>query len=262
MSDWEDDALAGIGGSRPLPPELRNRLEEALHSRAGEDDEELALDDDLASRLEDVLTDPVAAVLAGIDGPRPLPDATRARLEEALRARGRFPRWVGAAAAALIVIGGVTAGLSASSGTRGGPPAQAGRTLHSRTPTSAASTSGGSAAGARGGATANAPLSAQAPTAIVASPTGGVPRPQVAAIDPSAGPTAGGTWVIVTGSGFEGATAVTFGGTRALAFTVLSATQVRAEAPPNRAGTVDVQVADPSGTSPPVAADRFTYQAR
>ena len=89
MSDWDDDALAGLDGPRPLSPELRHRLEQALRSGAGAEDEELPLGDDLSARLEDVLTDPVGAALAGIDGPRPLPDATRVRLEEALRARAQ-----------------------------------------------------------------------------------------------------------------------------------------------------------------------------
>lgn len=257
MTEW--DAMGGIDGPRPLRPELRDRLEQAL--RAGTGDEELPLGEDLSTRLEDVLTDPVAAALAGIDGPRPLTDATRARLEQTLRTRVAMPRWIAAAAAALLVAGGVSAGLVASSG---GSPAtsQARRALHSGTPTNAGSANGGSvsfgAQVARGSA-ANGGQAAPAMPVIVASPTGGGPGPEVSGIDPASGPASGGTWVTVTGSRFEGATAVTFGGRSAVAFTVVSAGRIRAEAPPHEAGTVDVQVLGPSGTSSAGAPDRFTY---
>lgn len=260
MPDREDDLLAGLGGPRPLPPGLRQRLEHAL--QPGASDEELALGDDLSSRLEDALTDPLAAVLAGIDGPRPLPDATRARLEQRLRRRAGPPRWIGAAAAMVVVAGGVSAGLLSSS--RGAPPTalHAERATPSTTSTSLGTRTQDEAGSA--GSAVNVPAAAQGatPGSVQATPTGGVVKPQVAAVVPASGPTTGAIWVTVTGSGFAGARTVTFGGRPAVAFVVVSGTEIRAEAPPHPAGTVDVQVTSPSGTSPLVAADRFTYLAR
>src|SRR5262249_22246571 len=74
----------------------------------------------------------------------------------------------------------------------------------------------------------------------------------------STGTTAGGTSVTITGSNFTGATAVNFGSVAA-SFTVNSATQITATAPPQWAGTVDVTVTTPAG--PPAAGrrGRFTY---
>ena len=57
----------------------------------------------------------------------------------------------------------------------------------------------------------------------------------VADLSPNTGPAAGGTSVILTGTGFLGTTAVQFGGTAATSFTVNSATQITATAPPARA---------------------------
>jgi large repetitive protein len=87
-----------------------------------------------------------------------------------------------------------------------------------------------------------------------------VVAPAITAIAPTAGPTTGGTAVVITGTNFSGATAVTFGGTAATNFTVNSATQITATAP-SGAGTVDVRVTTVGGTSPTNAADQFTYVA-
>lgn len=83
--------------------------------------------------------------------------------------------------------------------------------------------------------------------------------PVVFAISPSAGPLAGGTKVTITGYYLAGATAVRFGSQRATTFAVTSTTQIIAVAPPEHAGTVDLEVSGPAGTSSPVAADLFTY---
>jgi hypothetical protein len=83
--------------------------------------------------------------------------------------------------------------------------------------------------------------------------------PAVTAITPTSGPTSGGTVVTVSGSNFNGATAVKFGMVAATSFTVLSATQITAVAPAQAAGTVDVTVTTPYGTSATSGADRFTY---
>uniref|UniRef100_UPI000593C224 IPT/TIG domain-containing protein n=1 Tax=Nocardia exalbida TaxID=290231 RepID=UPI000593C224 len=62
--------------------------------------------------------------------------------------------------------------------------------------------------------------------------------PTLSSVVPNSGPAAGGTTVVLTGTGFTGATAVTFGGTPATSFTVNSSTQITAVAP---AGTGTVQ---------------------
>ncbi|HEV3263899.1 MAG TPA: IPT/TIG domain-containing protein [Acidimicrobiales bacterium] len=88
--------------------------------------------------------------------------------------------------------------------------------------------------------------------------------PTVTAISPTAGPVAGGTAITITGTGFIGATAADIGGSNACtsAFTVVSATSITCDTPAGSAGTVDVTVTTPQGTSaanPP--GDQFTYEA-
>jgi hypothetical protein len=83
--------------------------------------------------------------------------------------------------------------------------------------------------------------------------------PAISAISPASGPTAGGTKVTISGSGLKGATAVRFGPSKAASFTVDSASQISAVAPPGKAGAVDVTVSTSAGDSPVSAADRFTY---
>ena len=57
----------------------------------------------------------------------------------------------------------------------------------------------------------------------------GAPAPTVTALNPTSGPTAGGTSVVIAGTNFTGATAVKFGATPATAFTVNSATQIHGD---------------------------------
>jgi hypothetical protein len=84
--------------------------------------------------------------------------------------------------------------------------------------------------------------------------------PTVTKVEPSQGPRGGGTTVTITGTGFTGATAVKFGSTSATTFTVNSATSITAVSPKvKRAGTIDVTVTTPAGTSPTSSADQFTY---
>jgi hypothetical protein len=88
------------------------------------------------------------------------------------------------------------------------------------------------------------------------------PAPAVTGVSPTTGGLAGGYKVIVTGTGFTGATQVKFGTAvvAAGAFTVNSDTSITATAPQAAApGVVDVSVTTPSGTSAQVAADRFLY---
>jgi IPT/TIG domain len=85
--------------------------------------------------------------------------------------------------------------------------------------------------------------------------------PIVEDVNPNGGLTTGGTGVVITGTDFTGATKVTFGGTKATDFTVDSDTQITATAPAHAAGTVQVQVTTPAGSSPDTSADDFTYVA-
>jgi hypothetical protein len=84
--------------------------------------------------------------------------------------------------------------------------------------------------------------------------------PQVRAVEPHKGPTAGGGTVTVSGADFLGATSVRFGSTPA-AFTVTSPTSLQAQVPPGPGGggTADVTVESSDGVSPVVAGDRYTY---
>jgi len=86
--------------------------------------------------------------------------------------------------------------------------------------------------------------------------------PTITSVVPNSGPAAGGAGsVVITGTNFTGATAVTFGTNAATAFTVNSATQITVTNIPGGTGTVDVRVTTPAGTSVIVAADRYTYTA-
>ena len=85
--------------------------------------------------------------------------------------------------------------------------------------------------------------------------------PSVAGVSPSSGPTGGGTSVTITGASFARASAVSFGGAAATNFSVLGNTLISAVAPAGAAGTVDVTVAGPGGTSATGASDHYTYIA-
>ncbi|MFC7379211.1 IPT/TIG domain-containing protein [Brevundimonas sp. GCM10030266] len=118
----------------------------------------------------------------------------------------------------------------------------------------------------------NLPAHAAGPVPVTVTTIGGtatatftyVNPPTVTAIAPQAGPTAGGTSVVITGTGFSGlsgASAVRFGSANATQYTVNSATQITAVAPANAPGVYDVRVTTPGGTSAISAADKFTYVA-
>lgn len=85
--------------------------------------------------------------------------------------------------------------------------------------------------------------------------------PTVAHVSPAAGPAAGGETVTITGANFLGATAVAFDGVAATSFTVVSSTEIRAVVPAHAAGTVDVTVTTPGGTTAVARGDTFTYVA-
>ena len=85
--------------------------------------------------------------------------------------------------------------------------------------------------------------------------------PVVTGVSPATGLAAGGTLVTISGVAFTGATGVTFGGTAATAVVVVNAFTVTCNSPAKAAGTYDVRVTTPKGTSTvqPGAADNFIY---
>ncbi len=76
-----------------------------------------------------------------------------------------------------------------------------------------------------------------------------VAPPTVIGVTPATGTAVGGTTVVISGTGFTGATDVTFGGTSAASFTVDSDTQITAITPARSAGAADVRVTTAYGTS-------------
>ena len=85
-----------------------------------------------------------------------------------------------------------------------------------------------------------------------------MPAPTVTSINPTSGPTAGGTSVTITGTNLSGATAVDFGTGNAADHHRDSATSITATSPAG-SGTVDVTVTTTGGTSATSPADLFTY---
>ncbi|MEU8434754.1 PxKF domain-containing protein [Streptomyces sp. NPDC029216] len=82
-------------------------------------------------------------------------------------------------------------------------------------------------------------------------------RPSVTSLSSDHGPTTGTTPVTLTGSHLTSTTAVTFDGAQASGVTVVDDSTVTATAPPaGAAGTVDVTVTTPAGTS---AAAHYRY---
>jgi hypothetical protein len=72
--------------------------------------------------------------------------------------------------------------------------------------------------------------------------------PVVTNVTPSRGPAAGGTAVVLSGTGFTGATQVSFGATFATSFIVVNDTTIQAITPAGVVGVVDVSVTGPDGT--------------
>lgn len=88
-----------------------------------------------------------------------------------------------------------------------------------------------------------------------------LPPPTVSAVDPVGGSSSGGTVVTITGEDLQRVKSVSFGGVAATSITEVSETTLRAVAPADAVGTVDVRVTTAAGQSPVSAADRFTYAA-
>jgi hypothetical protein len=86
-----------------------------------------------------------------------------------------------------------------------------------------------------------------------------MPGPVVTGISPVTGPLAGGTVVTVTGTNLGGATSIAFGTVAGTAVSCTSSTACTVKAPAEAAGTVDITVTTPSGTSAKSAADHYTF---
>ncbi|MFI5491332.1 IPT/TIG domain-containing protein [Actinoplanes sp. NPDC051859] len=84
------------------------------------------------------------------------------------------------------------------------------------------------------------------------------PAPTVTELTPATGPTYKTTPVVVTGTGFTGATSVTVDGS-AVKFSVVSATQLKLTLPVHAAGTVTLRVTTAGG--PSTVDGTFTYVA-
>jgi len=81
--------------------------------------------------------------------------------------------------------------------------------------------------------------------------------PALNAVTPNTGVVAGGTAVVLIGTAFGGSTGVTFAGTAATGFSVVSATQINCVTPAHAAGAVNVVVLNPNGNA--TLTNGFTY---
>jgi acid phosphatase len=86
------------------------------------------------------------------------------------------------------------------------------------------------------------------------------PAPTVSAVNPTSGPTAGGTSITITGTNFAAGATVTVGGTAATGVIVNNSTTITATTPAHAAGTVDVVVTNSNGQSGSKT-NAFTYNA-
>jgi hypothetical protein len=82
--------------------------------------------------------------------------------------------------------------------------------------------------------------------------------PTVTSVSPTTGRTIGGTQVTLTGTNFVSGATVTFGGAAATSVVVVSSSQITANTPPHKPGSVNVVVTSPNGQSGTLAAG-FTY---
>lgn len=83
------------------------------------------------------------------------------------------------------------------------------------------------------------------------------PAPTISSVVPATGPVAGGSAVIITGTGFTDMTGVAFGSAVATDALVVSDTEISLTLPAGTRGAVDVAVTAPGGTATAEAA--FTY---
>jgi subtilase family serine protease len=160
-------------------------------------------------------------------------------------------------------VGGQTVTISGTGFGTGVPSVAfggAGAAVVAHTPTSVTVTTPNVGTGMTVGVTVTSGSAPAGTSPVVAASTYTFVSPQVTGVTPSKGSVAGGGTVTVTGSDFNGATSVRFGGTPAV-FRVISSTSLVAAVPsgPSGGATINISVTSPDGTSPVSAGDRFTY---
>ncbi len=83
--------------------------------------------------------------------------------------------------------------------------------------------------------------------------------PIMTGLSTSTGTTAGGTQVVITGTGLSDVTEIDFGGKPVYDFTINSPTQLTVLSPSEPAGTIDITVVSPEGSSADSWATQFSY---
>ena len=83
--------------------------------------------------------------------------------------------------------------------------------------------------------------------------------PTITSVSPGSETVSGGDTITIWGTGFTNVAGVTFGGTAALGFTVLSPTMMTALAPAHASGVVDIQVTTSAGASLANNSDQLRY---
>ena len=83
--------------------------------------------------------------------------------------------------------------------------------------------------------------------------------PTVTSVSPSSGPVAGGQTVTIRGSDFTGVTAVKFGSKPGTSVVVVSPRKLTVVSPAHAAGTINIRVTGPDGTSAVVPADEYVF---
>jgi hypothetical protein len=103
-------------------------------------------------------------------------------------------------------------------------------------------------------------LTGKGERSVIANPEADpTPVSTVTALSDQTGAAAGGEMVILTGEHFVGVTSVKFGATSATMYSVESPTRIVAVSPAHAAGTVNVTVVTPAGTSATGAANSYVY---
>jgi hypothetical protein len=93
----------------------------------------------------------------------------------------------------------------------------------------------------------------------VVRPAEAAPAPTVTAVSPALGPSAGGTSITITGTGFVAGAGVTVGGVAATSVSVVSATSITAVTPAGTPGLAVVTVTN-ADTQAATLSGAFTYQ--
>jgi hypothetical protein len=222
------ELLSALDAPRPIPTELRGRLEDALLSA----DQTRQLNADLAARLTTRMTDRVAELLEGLDSPLPLPASVRASLDDELGRRRSRTAWLATAAAAAVLVVCAAAALVATRpahrpGVVAGAQPSASASASASAPPPVGSGTAPGTSGVAGGTSgllpptaSQAPAPAGAPAAGTTNGSAGVAagppsRPSLTSVSPDAGPLRGGTSVRLRGPGLRTVRGVTFGGAAA-----------------------------------------------